>query len=146
MELTARGDFLSLGLLTIECPADLVECAPYNSPVIENTAQNLRVEDDGLICPDVRRWAETKYRLIALYDELFASSMKNKWRHRVYIDLYASAGYCRIQGTATVLKGSPVLALQVSTPFTRYIFCEEKPDLLAALELRQRSASHPMPT
>ena len=106
--------------------------------MIENTVENLRVEDDGLICPDVRRWAETKYRLIALYDELFASGMKNKWRHRVYIDLYASAGYCRIQGTATVLKGSPVLALQVSTPFTRYIFCEEKTDLLAALELRTK--------
>jgi hypothetical protein len=24
--------------------------------------------DDGLPCPEVRRWSETKYRLIGLYD------------------------------------------------------------------------------
>ena len=37
----------------------------------------LRTEDDGLICPDVGGWAETKYRLLALYDALFSTGMKN---------------------------------------------------------------------
>ncbi len=99
-------------------------------------SENLRVEDDGLICPEVRRWAETKFRLIALYDELFSTGMKNKWEQRVYIDLYAGAGYGHIQGTRSFLKGSPVIALTVSCPFDKYIFCEESKELLDALKAR----------
>lgn len=92
--------------------------------------------NDGLPCPEVRRWAETKYRLIGLYDELFATGMKNKWDQRVYIDLYAGGGYCRIAGTSTYLKGSPVIALTVDCPFDKYILCEEKTELLDALKAR----------
>jgi three-Cys-motif partner protein len=100
---------------------------------------NLRAEDDGLTSPEVRRWAEEKYRLISLYDELFASGMKYKWDQRVYIDLYAGAGISRIQGTDTYLKGSPVLALAVSCPFDKYIFCEGKPELLEVLKQRTKT-------
>jgi len=45
--------------------------------------ENLRVDGDGLITPDVGSWAETKYRLLALYDQLFSTGMKNKWDQRV---------------------------------------------------------------
>ena len=86
-------------------------------------AEKIRVTDDGLVCPEIRRWAETKYRLIALYDELFATGMKNKWHQRVYIDLYSAAGYGRIKGTQTILMGSPLIALTVAHPFDKYIFC-----------------------
>jgi len=96
----------------------------------------LHAEDDGLICPDVGGWAEDKYRLLALYDELFSTGMKHKWDQRVYIDLYSGAGYSRIRGTKTVLKGSPIIALAVTDPFDKYIFCEEGPELMAALKAR----------
>jgi three-Cys-motif partner protein len=96
----------------------------------------LQVDDDGLFCPDVGSWAETKYRLVALYSELFATGMKNKWGKRVYIDLYAGAGYSRIQGTSTILKSSPVLALTVRQPFDNYIFCEQDGGAMGALEKR----------
>src|SRR5579872_5982063 len=98
--------------------------------------QNPYAEDDGLVCPEVGSWAETKYRLLALYDALFSTGMKNKWDQRVYIDLYAGAGYSRIQGTKTVLIGSPIIALTVPDPFDKYIFCEESPELMAALKAR----------
>ena len=97
---------------------------------------NLRVDDDGLTSPDVGGWAETKYRLLALYDELFSTGMKNKWDQRVYIDLYAAAGYSRVQGTSKFLKSSPIIALTVTNPFDKYIFCEENEDLLIALKAR----------
>ena len=100
---------------------------------------NLRAVNDGLTSPEVRRWAEEKYRLISLYDELFASGMKYKWDQRVYLDLYAAAGLSRIQGTDTFLKGSPMLALSVSCPFDKYIFCEEDPELLEALKTRTQA-------
>lgn len=96
----------------------------------------LHAEDDGLICPDVGGWAEDKYRLLALYDELFSTGMKHKWDQRVYIDLYSGAGYSRIRGTKTVLKASPIIALSVHDPFDKYIFCEEGPELMAALKAR----------
>lgn len=94
------------------------------------------VDDDGLATPDVGGWAETKYRLLALYDELFSTGMKNKWEQRVYIDLYAGAGQGRVYGTNKVLKGSPLIALTVSHPFDKYIFCEGRADLLDALRIR----------
>ena len=98
--------------------------------------ENLKVTDDGLPCAEVHHWAEDKYRLLALYDELFSNGMKNKWDQRVYIDLYAGAGFSHVQGTRTFLKGSPIIALTVACPFDKYIFCEEKEELLEALKAR----------
>jgi three-Cys-motif partner protein len=62
--------------------------------------------------------------------------MKYKWDQRVYIDLYAGAGYARVKGTKKILKGSPILALTVTHPFDKYIFCEESEKLLEALKVR----------
>jgi three-Cys-motif partner protein len=92
--------------------------------------------DDGLVIPEIGPWGEDKYRLIALYDELFSKGMKDKWDKRVYIDLYAGSGYGRVKGRDTVLMGSPLLALSVDHPFDRYIFCEQNPQCLAALRER----------
>src|SRR5277367_670811 len=99
-------------------------------------SESLRVDDDGLMTPEVGAWAETKYRLLALYYELFSTGMKNKWDQRVYIDLYAGGGYSRIQGTGRFLKGSPIIALTVTRPFDKYIFCEGREDLLGVLKAR----------
>ena len=99
-------------------------------------SQTLHAEDNGLTCPEVGAWAETKYRLLDLYDKLFSTGMKAKWDSRVYIDLYAGAGFSRVQGTKTILKGSPIIALTVPDPFDKFIFCEESPELLAALKAR----------
>ena len=104
--------------------------------VASSGLHNLRVDDDGLISPPVGSWAETKYRLLALYDELFSSGMKNRWDQRVYIDLYAGSGYSHVQGTSKFLKGSPLIALTVANPFDKYIFCEERADLSDALKAR----------
>jgi three-Cys-motif partner protein len=62
--------------------------------------------------------------------------MKNKWDQRVYIDLYSGAGLSRVQYTEVFLKGSPLLALTTSTPFDKYIFCEEDEELRNALRER----------
>src|SRR6185312_10198010 len=105
---------------------------------MSSAREALRAEDDGLVCPQVGSWAEQKYRLVALYDELFATGMKDKWGKRVYVDLYSGAGLARIQNTSVVLKGSPILALTVHHPFDKYVFCEESPDLLAALKTRSK--------
>jgi len=94
------------------------------------------VADDRLLCPEVGSWAEVKYRLISLYATLFSSGMKAKWDVRVYVELYAGAGYNRIRGTGTIIAGSPIRALTVKDPFDKYIFCEESPELLDTLKAR----------
>lgn len=93
---------------------------------------------DGLATPEVGSWAETKYRLVSLYDRLFSTGMKAKWNTRAYIDLFAGAGYARIRGTNQIVFGSPLLALDVPDPFDKYIFCEADADLLDALKERVR--------
>lgn len=105
---------------------------------MDGALEKLRTDNDGLVCRDVGRWAETKYRLVSMYDALFSTGMKNKWGKRVYIDLYSGAGYSRIRGTSTILKGSPILALSVPDHFDKYIFCEEDPELMAALKIRAK--------
>lgn len=92
--------------------------------------------DDNLICPDVGAWAEDKHRLVSLYSTLFSSGMKEKWDQRIYVELYAGAGYARIRDTSRLIVGSPLRALAVKDPFDRYVFCEEHPKKLEALRTR----------
>lgn len=93
-------------------------------------------EDDGLFIPDdLGSWTEDKFDLIRLYCQIFSSAMKNKWT-RVYLDLYAGSGLCRIKGRDQVLLGSPLIALSVDAPFNRYIFCESSPERFSALKAR----------
>jgi three-Cys-motif partner protein len=94
--------------------------------------------DDGLVCPEVGGWTEEKHRHVSLYSTLFSSGMKDKWRTRVYVELYAGAGYSRIRGTSRVIVGSPLRALKVHDPFDKYVFCEEDLEKLNALKSRVR--------
>jgi three-Cys-motif partner protein len=97
---------------------------------------NPEIFDDGLVVPEVGAWAETKYRLIGLYAALFSTGMKWKWDQRVYVDLYAGAGYARVRNTQRILMGSPLVALTVDDPFNKYIFCEEDGQCIEALRRR----------
>src|SRR6266852_3603835 len=103
----------------------------------------IRPVDDGRVCPEVGSWTEEKHRLVSLYATLFSSGMKEKWGKRVYVELYAGAGYSRIRGSSKLIVGSPLLALRVKHPFDKYIFCEENPENLDALKFRVK---HTAPT
>lgn len=94
------------------------------------------LEDDGLITPDVGFWAEKKYRLVQNYATMFAASMKGKWDHLVYVDLFAGAGRSRLRDGNEIVAASPLLALDIPAPFTQYIFCELDGDKIAALQQR----------
>lgn len=85
---------------------------------------------------DAGPWTEEKYRSLFDYIEIFSTGMKEKWQKRVYIDLYSGPGCARIRTTKRILKGSPLLALSVTTPFDKYIFCELVEESLNALKGR----------
>jgi hypothetical protein len=61
------------------------------------------VSDDGLLCPEVGSWTETKHDYVSYYAKLFSSGMKRKWGKRIYVDLYAGAGYNRIRDTSNIM-------------------------------------------
>jgi three-Cys-motif partner protein len=91
---------------------------------------------DGLLVDEVGPWALEKYRRLALYDTLFASGMKRRWDVRVYLDLFCGPGRAAIRGTGQLVETSPLIALRVPARFDAYIFCDERPDAIAALRTR----------
>jgi three-Cys-motif partner protein len=101
----------------------------------------ISASEDGLIAPEVGRWAEDKHRLVSLYSTLFSSGMKLKWDRRIYVELYAGAGYSKIRGTSKLIFGSPLLALRVKDQFDKYVFCEEERENLDALKVRSERIS-----
>lgn len=94
------------------------------------------LEDDELLTPEVRTWTEEKYRLVGIFNRLFSTGMKRKWDCRTYIDLFAGPGRAKIEGTNKILAGSPLLALDVTDPYDKYIFCEKKEKNIDALKMR----------
>jgi len=103
----------------------------------------ITVNDDGLKLPDpVGSWSEKKYSLMGGYCEIFNAGIKNKFTNRVFIDLFAGAGYAPIKDKRKILKSSSLIALSIPTPFTKYIFCEMDKEKLAALEIRAKR-EHP---
>jgi three-Cys-motif partner protein len=94
------------------------------------------IADDGLVIPTVGSWSEDKYNLVGLYSTLFSTGMKRKWGKRVYLDLYAGAGYARLRGPNRIVYGSPLIALAVRDPFDKYVFCEESDECIDALRVR----------
>ena len=93
-------------------------------------------QDDGLETPEIGQWGITKHEKIEYYSSVFASSMKNKWDCRLYIDLYAGAGKSRIKDSEKIVPGSPLIALNVDCTFDKYIFCEKVPSNMDALQKR----------
>src|SRR5581483_3955094 len=101
------------------------------------------VEADGLVCNDAGPWANDKYRLVAMYTQMFATAMKDKWPARHYFELYAGAGYSKIRGADSIIAASPVRAVTVPDTFSKYVFCEEDDEKREALRKRiQRHAPH----
>jgi three-Cys-motif partner protein len=100
------------------------------NPIIE-------VQDDGLFLPKaVGPWAERKYNLMGGYAYIFNNAIKNRFINRVYIDLFAGAGYAPIKGRNKIVKSSALISLSLPEPFTHYIFCEMDPSRMDALKER----------
>ncbi|HEY0510462.1 MAG TPA: three-Cys-motif partner protein TcmP [Thermoanaerobaculia bacterium] len=98
--------------------------------------------DDGLATPEVGSWAEDKYQLVRCYATIFANSMSTKWKSLVYVDLFAGAGRSRIRENNRIIPASPLVALDIAKPFSKYIFAELDNDKISALKQRVRK-THP---
>jgi len=91
---------------------------------------------DGLPAREVGAWAQEKLFYIGKYINIFSTGMKNHWRRRVYVDLFAGPGMCRLEHADVELPGSPLLALRANDPFTELYFNDANPQVVAALRAR----------
>jgi three-Cys-motif partner protein len=89
---------------------------------------------DGLAARPSQPYAMEKLHYAGHYQQIFATGMKNLWEHRVYLDLLAGPGICKIRETGEEFPGSPLRSLDA--PFTRRIFVEADPVLHDALAKR----------
>jgi len=97
----------------------------------------IQVENDGLKLPEpVGVWSERKYSLMGGYCEIFNKGIKNLFSNRVYIDLFAGAGFAAIKKKNKILKSSSLIALSIPTLFTKYILCEKDIEKMDALKKR----------
>jgi three-Cys-motif partner protein len=99
------------------------------------------LEDDGLVTPEVGDWAEDKYQLIKCYATIFSNSMSGKWGSLVYMDLFAGAGHARIRESSRIIPASPLVALDIPKPFSKYIFAELDETKVSALIQRAKSSA-----
>jgi len=94
------------------------------------------MSDDGLPTNDIGPWAEEKYQYVGMYAQLFSTGMKNKWPHRIYLDLFSGPGYSKVRETNRVVLGSPMIALSLPDRFDSYVFADENSESLDALRTR----------
>lgn len=91
---------------------------------------------DGLVLPNVGDWAETKYKLVEVYSQLFTTAMRGKWNSLAYIDLFAAAGWGGVKSTKRIVLGTALCALRSPTPFDCHVLCEVDPLRFEALKAR----------
>lgn len=89
-----------------------------------------------MITPEVGVWAKEKYILLQTYADIFTRSMKDRWDSLVYIDLFAGAGRSKIKSTGEIVESSPILAVNLTNKFSKYIFCDSDKDKIEALQKR----------
>jgi len=98
-------------------------------------------EEDGLIMQEYGSWTAEKLDYLARYIDVFETAMRQKWRVRYYVDLFAGSGRNRVEDSGTVMLGSALLALTTTYPFTGYFFTDLLEENTQAL--RQRCAVSP---
>lgn len=92
------------------------------------------IASDGLVARASGSWVRRKHHYLDRYCGITATGMKNKWLRRVYLDVMAGPGLCKIETTGEELPGSPLIALKHE--FTDWLFIESDPALADALAKR----------
>jgi three-Cys-motif partner protein len=100
------------------------------------------VGSDGLSVRLSGEWIRRKHHFLDRYCAITATGMKNRFPVRVFLDVMAGPGLCKIKGSGEELPGSPLIAMKHH--FTKFVFVEGDPTLASALQ--QRIAVHPKAT
>lgn len=97
--------------------------------------------DDGLHTPEIARHSLKKIEIHDYYVALFSAAMKDAWPQRAYLGLYSGAGRARVRGTGQIVETTPMGAIRSVPPFTKYIFVDQDPNCIQALDARIRAVA-----
>ena len=87
------------------------------------------IPNDGLPCLKIGPWALEKYQILKYYCEIFSTGMKNRWDKLIYIDLFSGPGFAEVKDKQKLVESSPMIALKVRAPFSKYFFCDTRENL-----------------
>lgn len=94
---------------------------------------------DGLYLPEIKRHSLEKLRRHNFYAAIFSKAMHKMWPQRAYIGLYSGAGLATLADSGEVVTTSALAVCKQEVPFTRYIFVDDDPRCVKALEARIES-------
>lgn len=99
---------------------------------------------DGDLALVTGSWSHNKHDYIHRLADIFSTGMKNRWRYRCFVELFAGPGRCVVEGTQTELPGSPLQAIDIRDRFTHYLFNDINPDCIEALRRRVAGLGVPL--
>lgn len=94
------------------------------------------MEEDGHHRPAIKRHSLEKHRRHNDYAANFSKAMHKKWKHRVYVGLYAGAGRAVVQPGGELVETSALAVMRQEFPFTKYIFVDSDPRCIDGLRAR----------
>jgi hypothetical protein len=95
----------------------------------------LRVADDGLYTPEIKRHSVEKIRLHNRYARIFASSMRHQWPQLAYVGLYSGPGRARIAGTSQLVHRN-----ESSVTYSRSILPSEEAETVRTVFVAVRTS------
>lgn len=102
--------------------------------------------DDGLLVRGVKPHSADKAKMVARSIDTVTTAMAGQWfssRYGVaYLELYAGPGRLLDEGSGTEQPGSPLSALGIRKPFSRYVFNDISTECTSALRERTRTAEN----
>jgi three-Cys-motif partner protein len=105
-----------------------------------DAARLWRSHEDGLLVRGVKPHSTEKSALVSRGIDTVSSAMSGKWftrKHGLeYVELYSGPGRLLNEHTGKEQPGSPLQALSVRKPFSRYVFSDFSDDCVEALSAR----------
>lgn len=100
---------------------------------------NTEIHTDGFVIPLIKPHSLEKHRHFKYYAQEFATATKNKWKNRIFIDLFAGAGLAKVEPSGEIIETSTLLAMGLNHPFDKYIICDIDPSNIEAVRHRATS-------
>jgi three-Cys-motif partner protein len=132
-------DLLSESELSAEAAEALAPAEGERHPDLD-AARLWRSRDDGLLVRGVKPHSAEKASMVSRAINTVSSAMAGKWfahKHGLeYVELYSGPGRLLNERTGDEQLGSPLEALGVAKPFSRYVFSDFSIDCVRALSTR----------
>jgi three-Cys-motif partner protein len=132
-------DLLSEQELDVEAAEALAPGEGQQHPDLD-AARLWQSREDGLLVRGVKPHSAEKSLLVSRSIDTVSSAMSGQWftrKHGLeYLELYGGPGRLLNERTGEEQAGSPLQALAVAKPFTRYVFSDFSEDCVEALQAR----------